>query len=345
MTRTATTVMRAAWYDRTGPAHDVFVIGEQDAPEPAAGEVLVHVHASGINPADAKRRAGWRAFKPLTSRVVPHSDGAGIIAAVGEGVDPGRVGERVWVWNAQGGATYGTQNGPETGTASEYIAVPAAHAVLLPDAASFELGACLGGPACTAHYTVFGDGDVAGKTLLVQGGAGAVGELAVQFAATAGARVITTVSSPEKGEIARAAGAHHIINRREQDVVEEVRKIAPDGVERIIEVDFGANVVADAAVLALSGTIVSYSSTSQPEPVMPYYPLQFKDARLHLLQGYLIPPAARTRGHEAIIAGLADGTLRPTVAATFPLEEIAAAHDLVESGRAAGNVVVQVAGS
>jgi len=334
--------MRAAWYERVGPASDVFQLGEMERPAPGPGEALVRVHASGINPSDYKRRAGWRATKPPAGPVIPHSDGAGIVEEVGPGTDPQWTGRRVWIWNAQGGTVYGTRNGPETGTAAEYVALPVGHLVALPDDSSFETGACLGVPACTAHYAVFADGDVNGRTILVQGGAGAVGELAVQFAAAAGATVIATVSSEAKGAIATAAGARHAIDYRKEDVVAHVARIAPDGVDRIVEVDFGANVAADAAMIKPNGIIASYSSTSKPEPTLPYYPLQFRGATVRFVQGYLLPEAARRRAIADINRGLEAGTLRPTIAATYPLGEIATAHALAESGRAIGNVVVTI---
>ena len=335
--------MRAATYERTGAPRDVLRIGEMPKPSPAPGEVLVRIGASGVNPSDVKQRSGWlRGDAVLERPVVPHSDGAGVVEAVGEGVDRALIGRRVWLWNARGGVAYGTRNGPETGTAAEYAAVPLKHAPLLPDAASFEIGACLGVPACTAHYAVFADGDVKGRTVLVQGGAGAVGELAVQFAAAAGARVIATVSSPEKAQVARAAGAAHVIDRRREEVVAAVLALAKNGVERILEVDFGANAESDAEMIAVNGVIASYSSTSRREPVLPYYPLQFRGATLRFVQGYLLPEPARERAIADIERMLAEGSLRPTIAAVFALEEIAEAHALLESGRAIGNIVIRL---
>lgn len=334
--------MRAAWYDRTGPADEVFRLGELPTPTPGAGEVLVAMRASGINPSDTKARAGWRSSAQPAARTVPHSDGAGVVEAVGPDVDPSWVGRRVWLWNAQGATTYGTRNGPTVGTAAEYAVVPLRHAAPLPDGTSFETGACLGVPACTAHHAVFADGDVRGQTVLVQGGAGAVGELAVQFAAHAGATVIATVGSHEKAKLARAAGASLVIDRHKEDVVATVLAFARGGVDRIVEVDFGANAEADAKMIAVNGTISSYSSTSHPEPVLPYYPLQFRGATLRFVQGYLLPDAVRRKAIEDIGTMLAAGTLRPKIAASFPLDEIAEAHRLVEGGRATGNVVVTI---
>jgi len=334
--------MRAAWYDRTGPAPDVLRVGELPTPSAGPGEALVRIRASGINPSDYKRRGGWRSMKALAGRVIPHSDGAGVVEDVGPEVERTWIGRRVWIWNAQGGVVYGATGGPETGTAAEYVALPMAHVVPLPDGIEFDVGACLGVPACTAHYAVFADGDVAGLTVLVQGGAGAVGEAAVQFARAARATVVATVSSPEKAARARAAGAQHVVNYRREDVVEAVRAVSPEGVDRIIEVDFGANIAPDAALIKPNGVIASYSSTSQPEPVLPYYPLQFKGATVRFVQGYLLPRPARQRALSDINRALATNELRPAIAARYPLEEIATAHELAESGRTIGNVVVTV---
>jgi len=332
--------MRQAWYTRTGPAREVLCVG--DVPEPVAGpgEVLVRIRASGINPSDHKQRAGFAGPTVPNGRVVPHSDGAGVIEAVGEGVEIGWQGRRVWVWNARGGAFYGFNNGPEVGTASELIAIPLTRVAPLPDGVGFAEGACLGAPAATAHYAVFADGSVIGRTVLVQGGAGAVGELCVQFASAAGARVIATVSSPEKAAVAQMGGAHHVINYREEDVAAIVRGLCPDGVDRIVEVDFAANVDIDAAVIRQNGIIASYSSPSDREPVLPYYRLQFKGATVRFIQGYTLPPAAQARALGDIAEGAAAGWLRPTIARLFPLDEIAAAHELVGGGTAVGNVVL-----
>lgn len=325
--------MRAAWYDRPGPAAEVLVLGELPTPDPGAGEVLVRVRASGINPSDTKKRAGWRDLAPEFPRVVPHSDGAGVIEAVGEGVDPGRLGERVWLYNAQRGRAHGT--------CAAQIALPAAQAVRLPDRASFEHGACLGVPASTAHFAVFADGPVEGQTVLVQGGAGAVGHAAIQLAVGGGARVLATVSSQAKADHALAGGAAAVIDYRQENVVERVMALTGRaGVERIVEVDLGANLANDVAVIRANGVIASYSSTRVPEPVLPYYPLAYKGVTLRLVQAYILPPAARAAAIAAITAGLEAGELRPALAATCPLEQVAAAHELVESGQALGNVVV-----
>lgn len=334
--------MRAAVYEALGPAREVLRFVERPVPKPAAGEVLVRVMASGVNPSDVKKRAGWRSKVPPPAPVTPHSDGAGIVHAVGDGVEASWVGRRVWIFNAQGGSTYGATDAPECGTAAEFVALPLPYVVPLPDNVSFKAGACLGVPACTAHYAVHTGGDLAGRTVLVQGGAGAVGELAIQFASFAGATVIATVSSPRKAEVATRAGAAHTVDRHRQNVAEAVRAIVPDGVDHIVEVDFGANAGIDAAVLRRGGTISSFSSPSAPEPSIPYYPLQFTAGSLRFVPIFLIDDVWRRRGHADINFALSVGRLRPTIAQVLPFDEIASAHEAVESGSVIGNVVVDL---
>lgn len=326
--------MRAAWYERTGPAAGVLELGTLPTPDPGPGEVLVRVRASGVNPSDTKRRASWAGLEMRHPRVVPHADGAGTIERVGEGVEPGRVGERVWLWNAQGGER-------AFGTAAEYVAVPADRAVALPDGVSFETGAGLGVPGSTAHYALFGDGPIGGRTVLVQGGAGAVGHLAVQLATLAGATAIATVSSEEKAAAARAAGAAHTIDYRREDVVERVLSLTGgDGVDRVVEVDLAANLETDIAVLATGGTIASYSSTSDPTPELPYYPLAFRDHRIHFVQGFLLPPVERRAAIRDLTIWLTAAQLEVRIDSVWPLAAIADAHERLESGAALGKVIV-----
>lgn len=330
--------MRAAWYDRTGPASEVFQIGEIARPAPASGEVLVHIKASGVNPSDYKRRAG-RAGSPQPARIIPHSDGAGVVVQVGDGISGDWVGKPVWLWNAVNRYGYGAPAPREMGTAAEYVALPIEFIAPLPEGIDFKVGACLGVPAFTAYASIFSEGTPRGKVVLVQGGAGAVGELATQLAAAAGATVIATVSSEMKAARARGAGARHVVNYRTHDIVKEVLALARTGVDQIVEVDFAANIHKDAEIIKPYGTIVSYSSTSNPEPAIPYYKLQFKGVVVRTIQVFMLPSALRAEGIKAINEALRSGALRPTIAATFSLEDIAAAHECAEQGPN-GNVVL-----
>lgn len=333
----APAVMQAAFYRQFGAASDVLEVGELATPQAGHGEVLVRVMASGVNPHDTKKRSGWLGVAMPGERVVPHSDGAGTIVAVGPAVSADRVGERVFLFGA------GTAR-PGEGTAAAFVAVPAGQALPLPEALSFREGAALGIPAITACYAVLGDGPVTGRTVLIQGGAGAVGSVAIELARWNGATVIATVSSQEKADIARAAGAHHIVDYRREDVAARVLEITGGtGVDRIVEVDFGANVAVDAACLRPNGTVASYSSTSERRPTLPYYDYALRGARLHLLQVGTIPDHALEAATRTICALLRENQLRPRIGATFPLESVAAAHELLESGTVVGNIVVDVA--
>lgn len=331
--------MRQAWYETTGDAAEVLKTGIVPIPKPKAGEVLVRVYASGINPSDCKQRRGWPGKSP-DGKVVPHSDGAGLVVMVGPDVDAALVGSRVWIWGARGGKFYGFQDGPDSGTASEYVSLPVGHTAYLPDSVTFETGAALGGPACTAHHLIFGDGDVKGQVILVQGGGGVVGALAIAFAARGGATVITTISSPEKEAIALAAGAALTINYRQCNVAQAVLERYPEGVDRIVEVDFAANIDTDSVLIRRDGIIASYSSPSNTVPQIPYYLLQFKGVTVRFCQGARLPIEAQKSALLAIDKGLRDGWIRPVIAATFPLDDIAQAHEFVENCTAAGKVVL-----
>ncbi|WP_210495221.1 NADPH:quinone reductase [Microvirga antarctica] len=332
--------MRAASYDRVGAAQDVLAISTVATPHAQPGQLLVRIHASGVNPSDVKRRAGWRSNGPLLRPIIPHSDGAGIVEAVGDGVSPAWIGRRVWVWSIPG-KTF-TLDAFEWGTACESLTVPVENAVPLPDEASFDVGACLGIPACTAHYAIFADGSVAGLTILVQGGGGAVGECAIQFAKQAGATIIATAGSSETAKIARKAGADHVLDRRDMRLAQLITDLAPEGVDRIIELDFAANAGLDAAVIRRDGIIASYSSPSDPEPRIPYYALQLKGAQIRLISSYILPEAARHAAIAEITAMLRRSTLRPTIMEPFALENIAAAHHALETRAGVGQVVVRL---
>ena len=328
-------MMRAAFYERQGAAHDVLQIGSLERPDPKPGEVRVRVHASGVNPSDTYRRAGTQA--PLAfAWVVPHQDGAGVIDAVGEGVGTSRVGERVWVYEA-------TWNRPN-GTAAEYTVVPAARAVRLPEGIDFDAGACLGIPALTAHRAVFADGPVSDQVVLVTGGAGAVGSTAIQLAKWGGAHVISTVSSDAKAEEAREVGADHIVNYRTQDVVAEIQRLTSGaGVDRIVEVDFGGNLPVSQQIIKSFGIIASYASRGDPEPKVAFRPLMVKNVVVRPILVYTMPEAAKVSGAADVNRALAEGALKPRIGARMPLEQIADAHAAVERGRVIGNVVLTYA--
>ena len=311
-----------------------------DRPLPGPGEVLVRIHASGVNPSDVKKRAGWGNTAPPVHPVVPHADGAGIVEALGPDVDPNWLGQRVWIFNAQGSAGYGLKDGPEVGTAADWAALPTGCIAALPETASFETGACLGVPAITAHYAVFSDGPVEGMTLLVQGGAGAVGELAIQFAAAAGARVLSTVSSPGKAAIAQRAGAERSFDRHDGELAAAIRAAAPDGIDRIVEVDFGANAALDAKVPNVGGRIAAYSSPSNRHPEMPYYELQMRAAQIRLISNVLIPRSAIDSAIGGINDALVHNRLRPTISMSYALEQIASAHESVERGTSLGKTIL-----
>lgn len=330
--------MKAAWYDRKGAASDVLVVGEMRAPQPQPGEVLVELRASGINPSDTKGRGGARGNSSMPfPRIVPHQDGAGVIVAVGDGVPSSRIGERVWVYEAQLGRPFGT--------AAAYAAVPAARAVLLPENTTFEEGACLGVPALTAHRCVFADGPVEGRTVLVTGGAGAVGFYAIQFAKRGGATVVATVSSPAQAQIAEHAGADFAINRREQDVAAEAARLLGSEercIDRIVEVAFGDNLDTTLRLLKPGGIIAAYSSDAVPEPVLPYWPLVMLNATVRFVLVYVMDEQAHADGVAMTSIGLRDGWLMHNIADSFPLERIAEAHELVESGRAPGKIIIKI---
>lgn len=325
--------MQAVWYEGFGAAADVLRHGEMATPVPGPGEVLVALKASGVNPSDVKLRAGARVgAKMVYPRVIPHSDGAGVIAAVGEGVARSRIGERVWVWNAGWQRAFGT--------AASHVALPAAQAVRLPDATDFAEGACFGIPAMTAWYAVMGNGPVAGQTILVTGGAGTVGRYAVQMARLAGARVITTVSSAAK---ARHSTAEEWVNYREADVAEAVLEMTGGaGVDRIVDVDFGANQAASLAMIKPGGTIAAYASAAEMAPRLEFYPFMFKNVRLHMLIVYQLAGALRQAGEAQLTAWLEAGALSHAVVPGGGLADCAAAHDLVARGDKLGTVVLDI---
>lgn len=325
--------MRAAYYEKLGPARDVLRVGDMPDPQPAAGEVRVRVAASGVNPSDVKMRLGTGSAANEYPRIIPHSDGAGFIDAVGAGIDRGRIGERVWLWNARWKRAFGS--------AAALVTLPAEQAVRLPDNTDFAAGACLGIPALTAWQAVETDGGVApGEWVLVQGGAGAVGHYAVQMAKLKGARVIATVSSPEKAAHARAAGADILVNRGSEDVGAAVKQATGGkGVARVIEVDLAGNIGWLPQVIADYGLIVVYGSSQRELPVS-FSQSILGNIGYRFFIVYNQPPAMRAQAIAALTALLQAGRLQHAIAATFPLAKIAAAHEAVEAGRQIGNVVV-----
>lgn len=326
--------MRAAWYEKNGPAAEVLRLGEMPEPAPGRGEVRVRVVVSGLNPTDVKARAGSR---PMGfPRVIPHQDGAGVIDRVGPGVPQSRIGERVWV--------YIVQWQRPSGTAAEYVCVPAGRAITLPATASFAEGACLGIPAVTAHRCLFADGPIEDQTILVTGGAGAVGHYAVQLAKWAGARVIATVSSPDKAAVATAGGADHTVNYRTEDVAARVLELtAGQGVDRIVDVDFGANLPTSLKVVKTNGVIAAYASLGEPEPKLSFSALMRNNVTVRAVFLYTVPEAAKEAATKDIVRLVADGRLIHQIGARFPLARIVEAHEAQERGKVMGNIVIEVA--
>ncbi|MBV9382570.1 MAG: NADPH:quinone reductase [Streptosporangiaceae bacterium] len=320
--------MKAALYTSTGPARQVLRVDEVDRPLPGPGEVLVRVHASGVNPTDWKARSG--AFpRPVDGFQIPHHDGAGVIEAVGEGVDRARIGQRVWVWLAAHGTRWGT--------AAEWTVVPARQAMPLPDGVSFELGAMLGVPAMTAHRCLFADGPVTGKAVLVAGGAGAVGHFAIELAKWRGARVVSTVSTPEKAELARKAGADLVVNYRAADAADQVRGFAPVA-DRVVEVALGANLALDLAVSGPPTVIVTYAADG-PDPVLPVRSCMSVNVTLRFVLLYGVPAEALDAAAADVTAALSAGRLTELPVHRFPLADIATAHEAAERG-VTGKVIV-----
>jgi NADPH2:quinone reductase len=317
-------------YEQYGSAREVLRVEEVERPEPGPGEVRVRIEVSGINPTDWKSRSGGTP-RPIDGFQVPHHDGAGVIDAVGEGVDPGRVGQRVWLWLAASGNRWGT--------AAQWSVVPERRAVPLPAGASAELGASLGVPAMTAHRCLFADGPIAGQTVLVAGGAGAVGHFAIELAKHAGARVVATVSGPQKADLAAQAGADLVVNYREPGAADQIRSFAgPAGVDHVVEVALGANLELDLAVIASGARIVDYAAEPQ-NPVLPVRACMNANVVLRFVLLYAFPDDALDQAVADISAALADGALTELPVARFGLDETAAAHDAVE-GAAVGKVLV-----
>ena len=324
--------MKAAWYEKQGAANDVLIVGDMDDPHPRASEVRIRIAFSGVNPGDVKKREDAFGVGMAYPRVIPHSDGAGTIDAVGEDVSRDWIGRRVWCYAAQSYRPFGT--------AAQYTVVPVKKVVVLPEGVSLEQGACLGIPSITAHRAVHVGGSVKGKTVLVQGGAGAVGACAVQLAHQAGARVIATCRAEGDKEIASRAGADEVLLAG--DVMSKrVRALAPDGVDHIVEVAFAANVKTDTEVLAQGGSVATYA-TNLPLAEIPVWQLVFVNARLFFVGSDDVPSEAKIEATRDINKSLKAGWKGLDIAEIVPLDQIARAHALVEHPAKSGRVIVAI---
>jgi NADPH2:quinone reductase len=315
--------MRAVWYERQGPAAEVLRVGDMPAPEPGPGEVRVRMKLSGVNPGDTKKRRGWLGSAMPFPRVIPHSDGAGVIESIGEGVDAGRGGQRVWVFGAQSYRPFGT--------AAQLTVVPAQQAIPLPDGVTDAVGACLGIPGITAHRAVFGDGPVTGMTVLVHGVLGGVSSLAAQLAHWGGATVIGTVR--RRGDLARvnASTIAHAIALDQPDPAGAIRTRAPDGVDRIIDVAFSDNIDLDTAV-AHNQTVIAAYATRRDRPDFPFWPMLFDNITIRLLGSDDFPVAAKQQAAVDLTNAARDGALSIAIGDPLPLEHAAQAHERVDAG-------------
>ncbi|MCH8104409.1 MAG: NADPH:quinone reductase [Proteobacteria bacterium] len=326
--------MYAVWFEKFGSANETLIFGELPKPQVAAGEVLIRMKTTGVNPSDVKKRAGSAPNLLDDGPVIPHSDGAGVIEAVGAGVTEQRIGERVWVYQAQFGRSFGS--------AAEYLAIDASRAAVLPENVSFEVGACLGIPVMTAHRCVFADGSVEGKTLLVTGGAGRVGYYAIQWAKQAGARVITTASNDADKTICENVGADLVVNHREENWSEALLALNDsEKVDRVIDVEFGANLAEVLKVIRVGGEIVTYSSTQVSQPQLPFGQMLYLDLIIRLVIVYAMPETAKQAAIVDINDKLAKGELQHRLAHVLDFDDMVKAHELIEQGGFGGCVVVR----
>lgn len=329
--------MHAVWYEKQGPAREVLVHGEMPDPPVGPGQVLVKVTTSAVNPSDCNGRGGNLGRRLLFPRVIPHSDGAGTVIAVGEDVASSWIGQRVWIYNSQRSRAFGT--------AAELIAVEEEWIAPLPDNTSFEHGACLGIPAMTAWLSLFRDRPESVGTVLVTGGAGSVGHYAIQLAKWAGLRVIATVSSETKAAHAREAGADLVLNYRTDDVVARAQEFTDGrGVDRIVDVDLGGNLQASLDLLAEDGVIATYASMGDREPVVPVYRLMLKNARIAFVLVPANPKQLRDMAKREINRWLTESHVIHRIAQHLPLAQAAQAHELVERGDKVGAVVLSIDG-
>jgi NADPH2:quinone reductase len=324
--------MKAVWYEKQGAAREVLTVGEMDEPQPSAGDVRIRIAFSGVNPGDVKKRQNAFGIGMPYPRVIPHSDGSGTVDEVGEGVWRGWIGRRVWC--------YGAQSYRPFGTAAEYTVVPLKQVVELPENVSLEQGACLGIPGITAHRSVHVAGSVEGRTVLVQGGAGAVGACAVQLAHRAGARVIATCRAESDKEMASRAGTDEVVLTGE-NLVERIRALAPNGVHHVVEVAFAANINTDVEVLAQGGSLATYA-TNAPSPEIPFWQLVFMNAKIFFVGSDDVPSEAKIEATRGINQALEAGWRGLDIAEIAPLDQIARAHQLVEHPVKPGRVIVAI---
>lgn len=329
------THMKAAWYSAFGPAKEVLQVGEWETPTLRAGEVKVKLMTSAVNPSDTKKRAGASPTLLDNGPVIPNSDGAGVIEAVGEGVNPERVGQRVWVYNGQ----YGRR----LGTSAEYICLPEEQAVFLPDEASFEVGACMAIPAMTAHRCVTTDGDIKNKLVLVTGGAGRVGHYAIQWAKHFGAKVIATAGSETSKRHCLEAGADLVVGHPSAESNAAILAFSNgEKLDLVVEGDFGVNLPYVLDILKTSGVIATYSSMTIPEPCLPFRKMLFMDVSIRVVLVYAMPKAAKQRAIADITTLLQDDKLKHRIRKIFPLDQIPLAHEMIEAGDNYGCVLLSM---
>jgi len=325
--------MYAAWFEKFGAAKAVLQYGEIDTPLAGPGEVLVRMKTSAINPSDVKKRAG--SFTNLLDEgfVVPNSDGAGVVEAVGDGVEASRIGERVWLYQAQFARRFGT--------AAEYVAIDSRRAPKLHEDSAYEVGACLGIPAMTAHRAVFADGPVSGQTILVTGGAGRVGYYAIQWASQAGATVIASASNSADSEICEKAGAHHVVDHRGEHFADAILSASGQRpIDRVVDVEFGANLATSVAVLKVGGVIATYSSMQDPEPKLPFFQMMYKDLTIRTIIVYAMPEDAKAQAVHDLDRALTRKRLHHRIAEVLPLSEIVRGNEIIEKGRIRGAVIL-----
>lgn len=325
--------MRAIAYDQFGPAREVLKSVDLEEPEPKYGEVVVNLSYSGVNPSDVKARAGLRpgVTKPAFQMIIPHSDGSGVIISAGDGVDKARIGQRVWVWNGQWARAFGTM--------AEYIVLPDAQAVAMPDEISMEAGAAFGIPGLTAAHCLFAGSDLEDKTVLVSGGAGGVGHMAVQLAKWAGARVIATASCKNHSKV-RSAGADCVLDYGSATLTEDIKALCTTGIDRAVELEFGMNAGMLAEVMKPMGTIAAYGSALDMSPALPFSQYLFKALTIDISLIYLLEADARKKAIKVLHSASLAGALRPEIDQIYDFQNCAQAHDdILQGGRTGASLI------